>query len=349
MLKGIDVSSHDGRNGNSFARYNTEVAYAESDFIIIKATQGTGYVNKYCDWAYQRAKADGKLRGFYHYASGGNPEAEAEYFYNNTKGYTKDGIPVLDWEAYQNASWGNTSWCKRFADKYHALTGVWPMIYIQASARAQAASCSATCALWLAGYPDLRNSWNVPHFIYKTAPWDTYTVWQYTSGGNTDRNVSVLDANGWTKIATGGSTPTAATPTPAPAPSPTPAPAPAPAAPSIPQIAVDGYWGTATTRRLQQVLGTVADGEVWGQWSGNRSRLAACTDGWKFVNSNPSGSAVIRAMQQRLGVSADGIIGAGTIRALQSRMGTPVDGVLSGGGQSTCVKELQRRLNRNTF
>lgn len=345
MLKGIDVSSHDGRNGNAFGRSNTEAAYAGSDFVIVKATQGTGYVNPHCDWAYQRAKADGKLRGFYHYAAGGNPEAEAEYFYNNTKGYTKDGIPVLDWESYQNASWGNTSWCKRFADKYHALTGVWPMIYIQASSRSQASSCSSTCALWLAGYPDLRNSWDVPKFIYGTNPWSTYTLWQYTSGGGTDRNVAALDANGWAKIAAGDSSATA-TPS---APATKPAPAPAPASPSIPQIAVDGYWGNATTKRLQQVLGTIADGEVWGQWSGNRSRLAACTGGWKFVNSNPSGSAVIRAMQARLGVAADGIIGAGTIRALQYRMGTPVDGVLSGGGQSSCVKELQRRLNRNTF
>lgn len=199
-LKGIDVSSWNGWPFNAV----TESAYKDSDFVIAKATEGTGYVNPFCDPAIQRAKKDGKLWGFYHYANGGDAKIEAEYFYRNCRGYFGHGIPVLDWEAGGNRAWGSDSWCRRFADHVHKLTGVWPMIYVQASAVGQCASCSKDCALWIAGYPDLRNSWSVPAFSYGTGAWKTYTIWQYTSGGGIDRNVAQLTREAWAKIASGG-------------------------------------------------------------------------------------------------------------------------------------------------
>ena len=202
MLRGIDVSSHDGWSTGRFGKQNTETAYGESDFVIAKATQGTGYVNKYCDPAIQRAKSDGKLWGFYHYAGGNDPVAEANFFYNNCKNYFGEGIPCLDWERTQNSSWGSTTWCRRFVDRIHELTGIWCMVYIQASAVGQAASCASDCALWIAGYPDNRNSWDMPTFRYGTGAWSTWTVWQYTSSGElTDRNYAQLTREGWLAIA----------------------------------------------------------------------------------------------------------------------------------------------------
>lgn len=114
---------------------------------------------------------------------------------------------------------------------------------------------------------------------------------------------------------------------------------------------VDGWWGSATTKRLQEVLGTVADGEIWHQWSGNKSRLAACTSGWQF-DSTEQGSPCIKAMQNKLGVSADGLIGKDTINALikhyQSASGaTVLDGKLD--GPSLTVKAMQRALNQGKF
>ena len=204
MLKGIDVSSHDGWSNGRFGKQNTETAYGESDFVIAKATQGTGYVNKYCDPAIKRAKRDGKLWGFYHYAGGNDPVAEANFFYNNCKNYFGEGIPCLDWESTQNASWGSTTWCRRFVDRIYELTGVWCMIYIQASAVNQAANCANDCALWIAGYPDNRNSWDMPTFRYGTGAWQTWTLWQYTSSGElTDRNVSTIGRDEWVAIAKG--------------------------------------------------------------------------------------------------------------------------------------------------
>ena len=110
------------------------------------------------------------------------------------------------------------------------------------------------------------------------------------------------------------------------------------------RILVDGYWGTDTTRRLQEALGTPVDGEVWHQWPYNSQ--PACTTGWRY-DYTAQGSVVIRALQARIGVPADGILGAGSIRVLQRRMGTPVDGRLD--APSRCVMALQERLNAGTL
>ncbi len=121
------------------------------------------------------------------------------------------------------------------------------------------------------------------------------------------------------------------------------------AAPSVPAaatagLAVDGYWGADTTRRLQQVLGTTVDGVVSSQDVSWRAQNPSLTGGWEWVaSSSARGSQLIKALQRTLGVTVDGLIGPATIRALQQRMGTPVDGHLDGG--SSCVMALQRRLN----
>ena len=106
------------------------------------------------------------------------------------------------------------------------------------------------------------------------------------------------------------------------------------------KVEVDGYWGSATTRALQEYLGTVVDGEVWHQWPENAQ--GACTTGWKY-DYTQQGSPVIRALQAKLAVETDGILGRDTILALQEHLGTAMDGTLDAG--STCVQEMQRRLN----
>lgn len=106
----------------------------------------------------------------------------------------------------------------------------------------------------------------------------------------------------------------------------------------------DGYWGTETTKALQTYYGTVVDGEIWHQWPANAQD--ACTGGWQY-DYTQQGSPVIRALQRDLGVTTDGLLGADTIRALQTRMGTYVDGKLDAG--STCVAEMQRRLNAGSL
>lgn len=119
-------------------------------------------------------------------------------------------------------------------------------------------------------------------------------------------------------------------------------PKPAPAKPA--KVTPDGFWGKDTTRALQRVLGTVVDGEVWGQWSGWKSRNPGLTSGWKWTgDAKAKGSPVIAALQKRLGITTDGKIGPSTIRALQKRYGLVQDGELW--AKSPVVKALQKHLN----
>lgn len=192
------------------AMYTVDVYSGSSDSIIrdphaqgviIKATQSTGYVNPRCNHQYALAKSLGKKLGLYHYAGGGNPEAEAQYFVNNIRNYVGSAILVLDWESYQNASWGSTTWARRYVNEVHRLTGVWPLIYVQESALWQVASCASDCGLWVAKYASMTwYSWSVPNMSVASGAFHFITGWQFT-GGDMDRSIFYIDGAAWDRLA----------------------------------------------------------------------------------------------------------------------------------------------------
>lgn len=192
MLRVVDVASHQA---------GIVTGALDCDAVICKATEGTGYVNPYCDEHYQSAKAAGKLLGVYHYASGGNPEAEAEFFINNVQGYLHEAILVLDWESGDNAAWGDSSWVARFCAHVVALTGINPMIYVQRSAASQCTGLG-DYGIWLAEYPDYAlRGWGdyvEPNYL------GDYAMHQFTSSGNIagwggplDLSLFFGDENAW--------------------------------------------------------------------------------------------------------------------------------------------------------
>lgn len=194
MLKMIDVYSGSPR---SFA------TAPESDITMIKATQGTGYVNPFCNTDWDAAKNAGKLLGLYHYAGGGDAVREADYFINNIKNYVGQAVLALDWEKAQNAAWGVNNWCRRFVDRVHELTGVWPLIYVSQTAIDQVANCANTCGLWVARYGyNQPLSWEYTGANFSVAPWKTFTIHQFT-GTDMDRNMVNTDREGWLRLAKG--------------------------------------------------------------------------------------------------------------------------------------------------
>lgn len=169
--------------------------------VIVKATQGNTYVNPKCNHQWDLAGSLGKKRGLYHYAGGGNPVSEAQFFINNIKNYVGQGILILDWEAYQNSAWGNTNWVRQFVDEVHRLTNVWPLIYVQESALWQVANCANDCGVWVAKYASMSwNSWTLPQMNVFAGAFKVLTGWQYT-GGDMDRSIWYLDAAGWDRLA----------------------------------------------------------------------------------------------------------------------------------------------------
>ena len=111
------------------------------------------------------------------------------------------------------------------------------------------------------------------------------------------------------------------------------------------KLDVDGKWGSGTTRRLQEVLGTPVDGRVSAQPVAFKAANPGLLSGWEWTGS-PRSSNVIEALQAKLGVpksKRDGRIGPDTIRRLQQKLGTPVDGRVS--NPSMMVEKLQANLN----
>ena len=257
-LNGIDIASYQS---------GIDLTVVPCDFVIIKATQGTGYVNPDCDRAYQQAKRAGKLRGTYHYVGGGNAVAEADYYVNNIKGYLRDGLLAIDWEAEQNGAWGNEAYLEQLVRRVIERTGVKPLIYSMASRYAQVAAVAKKldCGLWIAEYADMNPTG------YQAHPWRegayACAIRQYAStgrlngwGGNLDLNIAYMTREQWAKYVNPGGKPAPAPSKPA-APA-KPAPAPKPAGRTYTVQAGDTLSGIAAK------LG-VSTGAISGYRSGN--------------------------------------------------------------------------------
>lgn len=242
MLRGIDISKWQSVGTGDQA----------ADFVICKATEGTGYVDPSCDKHYQRAKQQGKLLGVYHFARPDlnvgvdGARREAQFFVKNIKGYIKEAILALD---YERAPYSD-DWAYAFAEEVHKETGVWPMLYASASKinDFKWPKTAKECGLWIAGYPSKYDVKNPPEpsvndMPYKIGAWKFWVIWQYTSSAGTlDRDIANIDRTAWMKYANPGGT----------TPAPTPAPAPAPAKKSVDQIAdevIAGKWGNGAERK----------------------------------------------------------------------------------------------------
>lgn len=106
-------------------------------------------------------------------------------------------------------------------------------------------------------------------------------------------------------------------------------------------VRVDGYAGSATIGLWQQVMGTNTDGVVSGQYLPRGYTRV----GLESVTYGGTGSQLVTAVQRRLGITADGLLGPATIKAIQRHLGVSADGHF---GHAT-VKALQTRLNTGKF
>lgn len=207
-MDGIDVSSW---------QTGIDISRVECDFVVAKATEGTSYVNPDCDRVYQQAKSLGKELGVYHYASGGDAVAEANYFVDNITGYIGEAILVLDFEG-RAANLG-PAWAKTFLDTVYTRTGVKPLIYMSASVVSRYDWSSVRAGdygLWIAGYSRgnaIFYGYNTDIAMnYNAGAWsDCVAMYQYTSkgrlsgySGNLDMNVFYGDKSTWNAYAGGG-------------------------------------------------------------------------------------------------------------------------------------------------
>ena len=197
-LNGIDISSWQS---------GINLAIVPCDFVVIKVTEGTGYVNPDYERAYSQAKAAGKCLGVYHYASGGNVPAEAEYFLKNIGKRVGETMLALDWEGRSNPAFGvkDHEWVKAWCDYVAAKTGVNPVVYVQQSRMERLANIG-NYGLWVAQYANTEptgyqeNPWNEGAYscvIRQYSPSGRLSGWN----GNLDLNKFYGDRQAWNRYA----------------------------------------------------------------------------------------------------------------------------------------------------
>ena len=183
---GYDISNHQGGT-------DINARIAETDFLIFKATEGTGFVDPWCDTWVQACITAGHPWGFYHFARENDAKTEADFFVDNTHNYFGFGIPVLDWETTQDVDWVN-----RFVKRVHERTGIWPWIYANPW-RFQQGGVEENCGRWVASYPGgTPDPSDCP-----AADGISVACWQYTSTP-LDSNYFYGGIDEWNAYARGG-------------------------------------------------------------------------------------------------------------------------------------------------
>lgn len=335
-------------NGIDVSRWQPAdiTALVDFDFVIIKATEGTSYVSPHCDAQYQAAKKRGKKVGVYHFASGLDAVAEANFFVDNVQGYIGEAVLVLDWEA--NAVSRGREWVRQFVKQVKARTQVPPMIYGSASPMAAhdipGVAKEENCGLWVAAYPNSNPSG------YRDEPQLLGSVIrQYSStgrlpgyNGNLDLNRSILTPEQWDAYAKGGRD------------GGSPAPAPQPERKSNDTIAnevIAGSWGNGEDRKnrlsgagynpseIQALVNAKLGGEpvkksndqianevVGGLWGNGQERVA------RLRNAGYDPAAIQALVNQKVGVPAQSVAQyftvpsgpAGYLGNISARFGTPI-------------------------
>lgn len=342
-MSGIDISHW--QSGLSLAK-------AKPGFAIMKATDGTSYVDPTCDGFVSDAKALGIPWGVYHFWQG-NPTSEADWFIKNVKGYVGVGLLVLDFEGAQATS---SSEARTFLDRVYDKTGVRPLIYMSQSVTLAHdwSAVAKNYGLWVARYGSSYGD---------TGVFGHPAMWQHTSSGkvdgysgNVDKDTFYGDRAAWKAYATGGKadgggadhTDDDGGDTPA---------------VKVPTVDVDGVWGAATVKQRQALLtnagyytGTL-DGSYDDQnpaWKAPNPGLGSGWD-WDPNYGGQGGSGAIRGDQKRLAKkkgkdgkalyrgAVDGLAGPEYFQALQREHQTPVDGVID--RPSKVVKAMQKAGN----
>ncbi|KAL8687700.1 MAG: hypothetical protein Q9218_006200 [Villophora microphyllina] len=207
-VQGFDISHYQGT-------VNFKGAYSSgARFVIIKATEGTTYIDSLFSSHYSGATAAGLIRGGYHFAhpSSSSGATQANFFLAHGGGWSADGITLpgmLDIEynpsgatCYGLSQSAMVSWIQDFVNTYHSKTTRYPLIYSTndwwTTCTGNTAAFHTTSPLVLARY-----SSSGPGTI--PGGWPFQTIWQnadsYAYGGDSD--IFNGGITGLKKLATG--------------------------------------------------------------------------------------------------------------------------------------------------
>ena len=203
QMNGIDISNWQS---------NINVTKMDVDFVVVKATEGTGYTSPSFTKQANDTLNSGKKLGIYHYMSyAPSAKQQAEYFVRTVKPYINKAVLVLDFES--PAVNKGVSFALEFLQTVENLTGVKPMIYTSQSVAYShdwTSVISNDYGLWVARYPLGNTSTGFRNDLSygNLGNWDSAAMFQYTSHGTLygypgylDLDIFYGDESQWDKYA----------------------------------------------------------------------------------------------------------------------------------------------------
>lgn len=188
---GIDVSMH---------QRGMQLAPTGASFVVVKASEGSGYEDPCKDDFASQTLAMGARLGFYHFAwpSANTVEEEVDTFVSAIGPYLgKQPFLYLDWEDFN--AYYDYAWARRFLDDVHRKTGIKPFIYMPASVAEEGdwEDVARDYWLWPAGYlssgPFTPALPDCPYAPFSHGWWTL--AWQYTGEGRAPGWSDDLDLN----------------------------------------------------------------------------------------------------------------------------------------------------------
>ncbi|KAL4931409.1 lysozyme [Aspergillus undulatus] len=183
LALGLPGLAHAAVQGFDISNWQTSVDYAGAynagaRFVMIKATEGTTFIDKLFNTHYTGATNAGLIRGGYHYAhpDSSSGSAQATYFLAHGGGWTGDGRTLPGMLDLENGCYGlstseMTSWISDFGETYKTETGRYPMLYITTSWWRECTGDDAgfgeyplVIARWASSPGELPASWSAQSF-----------------------------------------------------------------------------------------------------------------------------------------------------------------------------------------
>jgi lysozyme len=187
LVQGVDVSVFE-------PRINWRTLRAQGyKFALIRATSGIGYVDPKFAAHWSGARAEGILRGAYHYLFGGqDAKRQADLFIASLGKDVGELPPIVDLEDAYNENVSNSqliSTCKAVLDLIEQAIGRRPIVYSRRSylddhfsLNGKAPSWANEYDVWVAQYPFKFDSASMPNANMPMQPpgWKPWTFWQYS-------------------------------------------------------------------------------------------------------------------------------------------------------------------------
>jgi GH25 family lysozyme M1 (1,4-beta-N-acetylmuramidase) len=191
-MRGIDLS-----HWNKVQDWN-KIKNDDINFCFLKTSQGINLKDSKFEEYKKASRNIGLLTSFYHFADGGDPIAEADFFLKTVGDIQEGEILVLDWEINHSSP---ADWCLKFLNRCLEKTGIRPLLYTN-EARVKSIDwfhvVNNNFGLWIARYY-LNTGYKMPLVSPSSGQWPFWAIWQFTSRGKVDGIIGFVDLN-YTKM-----------------------------------------------------------------------------------------------------------------------------------------------------